>query len=462
METIIEKIQDALDSKAAISAAIEAKGVTGVGNVLSTYAGKILSIVELKGETKTVTPTTSQQTITPSSGKNGITQVTVNAVTSSIDNNIQASNIKSGVSILGVNGNVVELKGETKTITATTSQQTINPSSGKNGITQITVNPVTSSIDANIVAGNIKNGVSILGVTGDYQGSGGGGEIIVYLRGNMGANLRILVNGTQIMYDYSGNTDTVVRNAQTIRIEDGGDGYDPGISIIAQDGTVPNIPWETTYTLTQSIYIWNMWNRACMLKGTKVMLSDRSEKRIEDITYDDELLAWDFDEGKFTSTKPLWIKKREESNYLFRTKMSSGKELLITGQSKTGWGHRGLNLTRGEFRYFPASVGDVFWTLDGPEELISCSKEQGNCEFFNIITKHHINLFANRILTSSSLNNLYPIRGMKFVKDNRKPRSIDEYDNIPQDYYDGLRLSENCSDIKTINDYVHNLLKTKG
>ena len=72
-------------------------------------------------------------------------------------------------------GSIVELKGETKTVTPTTSQQTINPSSGKNGITQITVNPVTSSIDANIIAGNIKKDVSILGVTGDYEGSGGGG-----------------------------------------------------------------------------------------------------------------------------------------------------------------------------------------------------------------------------------------------------------------------------------------------
>ncbi len=72
-------------------------------------------------------------------------------------------------------GSIVELKGETKTIIPTTSQQTINPSSGKNGITQITVNPVTSSIDANIVASNIKKNVSILGVTGTYEGSGGGG-----------------------------------------------------------------------------------------------------------------------------------------------------------------------------------------------------------------------------------------------------------------------------------------------
>ena len=34
---------------------------------------------------------------------------------------------------------------------------------------------VTSAIDSNIVPGNIKKNVSILGVTGTYEGSGGGG-----------------------------------------------------------------------------------------------------------------------------------------------------------------------------------------------------------------------------------------------------------------------------------------------
>ena len=35
---------------------------------------------------------------------------------------------------------------------------------------------VTASIDSNIVAGNIKKDVTILGVTGTYEGSGGGGS----------------------------------------------------------------------------------------------------------------------------------------------------------------------------------------------------------------------------------------------------------------------------------------------
>ena len=154
-----------------------------------------------------VTPTTSAQTITAPSGIDGYSPVNVNAVTSSIDANISAGNIKSGVSILGVSGSVTELKGETRSVSLTNSSgQTFTPTSGKNGITSITVTPnnqarsvtpstssqtlnvnsgysgngtisvsaVTSSIDNNITAGNIKKDVTILGVTGTYEGGGGG------------------------------------------------------------------------------------------------------------------------------------------------------------------------------------------------------------------------------------------------------------------------------------------------
>lgn len=53
---------------------------------------------------KTVTPTTSKQTITADEGKDGLGTVTVSAVTAAIDENITAGNIKSGVTILGVEG----------------------------------------------------------------------------------------------------------------------------------------------------------------------------------------------------------------------------------------------------------------------------------------------------------------------------------------------------------------------
>lgn len=59
---------------------------------------------KIKGQEKTITPSASQQTITPDEGYNALTSVTVNAVDNTIDSNIQASNIKKDISILGVTG----------------------------------------------------------------------------------------------------------------------------------------------------------------------------------------------------------------------------------------------------------------------------------------------------------------------------------------------------------------------
>jgi hypothetical protein len=76
-------------------------------------------------------------------------------------------NLKSGVELLGVTGTLVGLNGETKTVTPTTSQQTIVPTgTGKNALTEVTVEAVTAAIDASITSGNIKSGVTILGVSG--------------------------------------------------------------------------------------------------------------------------------------------------------------------------------------------------------------------------------------------------------------------------------------------------------
>lgn len=68
-----------------------------------TFIYKRISHANLQ-PSKTVTPTTSVQTVTPDAGYDGLKEVEVDKVTASIDANIQPYNIKQGIDILGVVG----------------------------------------------------------------------------------------------------------------------------------------------------------------------------------------------------------------------------------------------------------------------------------------------------------------------------------------------------------------------
>ena len=73
--------------------------------------------------------------------------------------------LKNGVTICGIEGTVIELNGEEITVTPSKEGQVITPSEGKNAITSVSVNG-----DSNLIPSNIKSGVTIFGVEGAYDG----------------------------------------------------------------------------------------------------------------------------------------------------------------------------------------------------------------------------------------------------------------------------------------------------
>lgn len=350
------------------------------------------------------------------------------------------------------------------------------PDSGK-ALSSVVVNPVTSSIDSNIVAGNIKKDVVILGVTGDYEGSGGGGSgghtltVILDKAGDTSGQERVKVyksDGTYV--EYSASVDAshtyVVQDAVYFELYNLSQG---GMSITYPDigqkwtsnywnaGSIEGIRY---YVLSDGITIRPYYDSGCFLKGTKITLSNGLEKNAEDITFDDELLVWDFDNGCLSKAKPIWIQRKMNYGYYFLNKYKSGKTFKTTGQLGTGFGHRVFNMDKKKFIYDVESVGSGVYTLDGIDLHMSCERIDGPCEYYNIITEGHINLFANRLLTSCSLNNIYKfdVDNMKFIKDGRTPRTLSAYNGISQKWFDGLRLSENNANVNELNKYVRRLM----
>lgn len=175
--SIATEITRLTSAKAALKTAIEGKGVTVSSSAkLDDYADLVDAIDTTPSlQSKSVTPSTSQQTVQPDSGYDGLSLVTVGAIqteTKTATPSTSQQNIDATSGKYMTRVTVAAIQTETKNATPSTSSQDVTPSSGK-FLTKVTVGAVTAAIDANIQAGNIKKNVSILGVNGTYEGSSG-------------------------------------------------------------------------------------------------------------------------------------------------------------------------------------------------------------------------------------------------------------------------------------------------
>jgi hypothetical protein len=107
-------------------------------------------------QSKTVNSSTSEQTVTPGQGYDGLSQVTVNAVTASIDSDIQPGNIRDGVTILGVTGTYEgdAVNNQDKTVNPSTSTQTVISDTGYTGLGTVTVAPMNLTTASETIAEN--------------------------------------------------------------------------------------------------------------------------------------------------------------------------------------------------------------------------------------------------------------------------------------------------------------------
>lgn len=108
-----------------------------------------------------ISPSTSSQTITPDSGYSGLSSVQINAMTTmTLPTSTSSSSLGS----------------QKATITPTTTTKYLNIPIGYNS----TRSYYTLVGDANLTAGNIKKDVVLFGITGTYDGGGGGASVATY------------------------------------------------------------------------------------------------------------------------------------------------------------------------------------------------------------------------------------------------------------------------------------------
>ena len=253
----------------------------------------------------------------------------------------------------------------------------------------VTITAAAGSYGVKIYDGTSSSGTLLGTVNDDATGGTAQSKIVNCSSGNL-----------YLISDNGAYTDanTIVTGGVTI-VSEGSYNYDGTFNVTA-DGTI-------TISL------------ACLIEGTQITLADGTTKAIEDITYDDELLVWNFYESKFDIAKPTWIKVAEVAPRYNLVKFSNGAEVGFVGAGGEKGYHRIFNKEAGAFTHTGCKDTPNGTTTFAQDEtfptVVLQEVVEKEVKFYNVITDKHYNLFANGILTSCKLSNEYNIKDMKYV-----------------------------------------------
>ena len=198
---------------------------------------------------------------------------------------------------------------------------------------------------------------------------------------------------------------------------------------------------DNLFVLTRNTTYRPNGTASCFVEGTPIILADGTTKPIEKLTYEDELLTWDFDNGCQSHAKIAQLQRNQRTRHYNKLVLEDGTELY------TVFNHSWFNITKNRFtRTIEATdIGDEIMTLNGPKKLVS--KEQIDDEnhvwYYNLITENNICCYANGILVGNHFCNLYPISNMQYVKNNR---DLNEYEVFApycsRETFDSFRVAE--------------------
>lgn len=278
----------------------------------------------------------------------------------------------------------------------------------------------------------LPDSVTVTGATGVWNKDAG-----TLTLSNPTANVTFTIAGVQAVtkytitvtseggYDmtFTQNGVTLLTGAGTFQAEAGtvnGSTNALGCNITVSGGVAVDSASTTSpvFTITGDGAI--SYNAYCLIEGTQITLADGTTKAIEDITYDDELLVWNFYAGRFDKAKPSWIKVEETAPRYNLVKFSNGSEVGFVGAGGEKGYHRIFNKEAGAFTY----TGNLKETPNGTTTfaqdetfptVVSQEIVEKEVKFYNVITDKHYNLFANGILTSCRLSNKYRIEDMRYI-----------------------------------------------
>lgn len=422
-------------------------------------------------QTKTVTPTKLQQNIAADSGYDGLSGVTVNAIpdnyvipTGTVNITANGTHDVSGKASVVVavpssqptlNAPTIEINDKTLTIT--------NPASNGNFVTKFKVFSNGTALTEAVIKGSTTTvdlstllttagtySITAKASAANFNDSAASSAVEYVVQAAQKYTITVTNTGNyDITFTQNGVTLTTVASSGagesgsgSFEAEAGTVTSDTGFALYMTNATVctggvtvdSDFSTSPTFTITGDGTITvDPW---CLIEGTQITLADGSTKAVENITYDDELLVWNFYAGRFDKAKPTWIKVAEVAPRYNLVKFSNGSEVGFVGAGGEKGYHRIFNKEAGAFTHTGCKDTPNGTTTFAQDEtfptVVSQEVVEKEVKFYNVITNEHYNLFANGILTSCKLSNKYRIENMRYIGE--KLISDEEKDT----YFDSL------------------------
>lgn len=206
-------------------------------------------------------------------------------------------------------------------------------------------------------------------------------------------------------------------------------------------------------------------NGSCLVEGTKI-LTINGYKNIEDITYNDILVVWDYDNGNITYEYPIWIEKTMTTNNYQLNTFSDGSTLKTVGYH--GVFNKDLNRFVSVDNKDEFNIGSTILKVVNnklvPIKVTNIENINATVNYYHVVSSRYYNIIANDILTTDGtvmLSNLYGFNNnLKWINKNNKGYDYKEFsDIVPHYMFIGMRMHEAINlpiDINTFKYYLIN------